>query len=425
MSPLPLKINLPMQSLKNHLRVFSEASGVSPDEWAATETSLVKIGDVFTMFKPAKVYAEGDDLSELEVAAVALVFREDAGFPMNYLIEGSMYEMSFMEGVLSSKATEAKDQGLAFYCFHSTLAKALTADSGTALGGMHKWGGSGDRSKAPQGLPDPLYFFLTSLGIAVDPTTSKEPLPVNEFVLSLWNHAELPLQSKAPKVAELFTPLEGVGLLGGSAPASNGAAAPASATTIAPVQAAVEAKPVVENKPANEFGALSLSALLDDWATPAKQEDAAVEETAPGNGSHVTAPAEATSNAQPEDGKLSELLGKMASISTPSNDAAAKPANTPASNNPFAKASATDAGSSSPASTPAVSAASNNPFATVLPSAAAPLPAEQSTAQSTNSASASSEATATADNAAPAKSGDATSGLFGDDDDDSLELAKL
>jgi len=35
---------------------------------------------------------------------------------MNYFIDESSYEMSFMEGVLSSKAAEAKDEGLAFYC---------------------------------------------------------------------------------------------------------------------------------------------------------------------------------------------------------------------------------------------------------------------------------------------------------------------
>jgi hypothetical protein len=69
---------------------------------------------------------------------------------------------------------------------------------------MHKWGGAGERNKAPQGLPDPLFFFLTSIGLATDPTTARDPLPIQEFVLALWNAAELPPASRAPRSAAEF-----------------------------------------------------------------------------------------------------------------------------------------------------------------------------------------------------------------------------
>ena len=95
MSPLPLKINLSMQSLKPFLRVFAPTDSKSADEWAAAETGSVKIGDVFTLFQPSRVFGDNDDLSELEVAGVALVFREDSGFPMNYFVDDENFEMSF------------------------------------------------------------------------------------------------------------------------------------------------------------------------------------------------------------------------------------------------------------------------------------------------------------------------------------------
>jgi len=274
MSPLPLKIKLPTQSLKQYLRVFPPNGSESADDWAATETGKIKIGDIYTIFQPAQLFSDADDTSELVIAGVALVFREDAGFPMNYFIDESSYEMSFMEGVLSSKAAEAKDEGLAFYCLHSSPANSLSNEALNAIGGMHKWGGAGDRHKAPQGLPDPLFFFLTSIGLATDPTTARDPLPIQEFVLALWNAAELPPVSRAPRsAAGFFTCMAGSGFTTTLAGNDSGSAKPA---------------------------APSIAAAASSTAPPSA--------------------AKAASNATSADGKLSELLEKMASVQFEDDD---------------------------------------------------------------------------------------------------------
>jgi len=51
---LPLKIKLPTQSLKQYLRVFPPNGSESADDWAATETGKIKIGDIYTIFQPAQ-----------------------------------------------------------------------------------------------------------------------------------------------------------------------------------------------------------------------------------------------------------------------------------------------------------------------------------------------------------------------------------
>jgi len=68
----------------------------------------------------------------------SLIYREDAGFPMNYFLDDLSYEMSFMEGVLSSKASEAKEAGLGLYCLLANLKKPLTKEMETGLASMAK-----------------------------------------------------------------------------------------------------------------------------------------------------------------------------------------------------------------------------------------------------------------------------------------------
>lgn len=297
MSLLPLQLNLPMQQLRKYLRMYLSVAEQSADDWSSAETATVKIGDVYTLFKPARLFAENEDMSELEVDGVAVVFREDAGFPMNYFIDDNSFEMSFMEGTLSQKATEARELGLSFYCFHSTLARPLTTEAGTAIGGMHKWGGSGERLKAPHGLPDPLYFFLTSLGLAVEPTLAREALPVKEFVLSLWNPQELASTSRAPNASDWFVPMneEGQPVFEGS--------------NVQPEAA----EPEVE-KPSVDYGAMSFSALLDDLSTVPGATDTGNG----GNGSTAEAqpPAPAPAAETTEQSSLSALLEKVSGVSS-------------------------------------------------------------------------------------------------------------
>ncbi len=299
MSLLPLQLNLPMQQLRKYLRLYLSSSEQSVDDWSSAETGTVKIGDVYTLFKPARLFADNEDMSELQVDGVAVVFREDAGFPMNYFIDENTFEMSFMEGTLSQKASEAREQGLSFYCFHSTLARPLSTEAGTAIGGMHKWGGSGDRLKAPHGLPEPLYFFLTSLGLAVEPTLAREALPINEFVLSLWNPRELSATSRAPNASEFFVPVDAAGQ-----PVYDGFAAGS------PVVSEPEA---VEVQSAVDYGAMSFSALLDDLSTVPGAADT-------GNGGNGAPAAEPVNSAPPaettEQSSLSALLEKVSGVSS-------------------------------------------------------------------------------------------------------------
>lgn len=357
MSPMPLKLDLPMQSLKKFLRIYAPSSEHSPDDWASQETATVKVGDIYTIFQPARLFSEKDDMSELEVAGVALVFREDAGFPMNYFMDNTAFEMSFMEGVLSSKAGEAKEQGLAFYCFHSTLSKPLTSDAATALGGMHKWGGAGDRSKAPHGLSDPLYFFLSSLGIGVDPASAKDPLPIADFVLSMWNAAALAPKSRAAKLDGWFTALEGSGL---------------NALLAESPENELKSEPAAEVKEEVNYNALSFSALLDDLATPTAGAHLASKPVEPSgdNGGHNLPQTASPVAALGEDGRLSELLGKVASGQASS----AAPA--PVTTTPEVAAHAPDApAATAPATAPAAAAAANadlSPAEPAASSAAAP-----------------------------------------------------
>ena len=204
MSTLEQKLNLPLASLKDHMCIYLPDGRQSADDWAGAETAKVKIGEIYTVFHPARVFAEGEDMSELRIAGLAIVFREDAGFPMTYFLEDSNFEMSFLEGVLSSKASEAREQGLAFYCLHSKLVKPLTKEISAGLNIMHKWGGAGERNKAKDGLSDPLFQFFTSFGADMDPALSHDPLPVPDAVLALWNPSALPPKSKAPKLGEFF-----------------------------------------------------------------------------------------------------------------------------------------------------------------------------------------------------------------------------
>ncbi|MBX9686058.1 MAG: hypothetical protein K2X27_05115, partial [Candidatus Obscuribacterales bacterium] len=340
MSPLPVKITIPAQSLKKYLQVYAPDSAQSPDDWSAEETTRVKVGDIYTFFRPSRVLTSWSELSELEVAGVALVFREDAGFPMNYYVEDSAYEMSFIEGVFSTKASEAKEKQQALYFLHSSLSKALVGDSATALGGMHKWGGAGERSKAPQGLADPLYYFLTSLGLSIDASLAKDPLPVSEFVLSLWNPTALPAGTKAIAVDTAFSAVEGTPLnltdsSGSEAAPTNQAASAGAANPAAPA-----AEP---EKTDINFGSFSLSSLLDDWSTPgagaANPFDAPASNnlTAPSSDALLKSPAasdavtvpEKPASAAAEGGSLSALLERMATVPVPSASAEA-PVSAPA-----------------------------------------------------------------------------------------------
>ncbi len=215
------KLNLPLSSLKEHMCVYLPDGRESADDWASAETGRVKIGEIYTIFQPARVFAEGEDMSELRIAGLAIVFREDAGFPMTYFLEDNNFEMSFLEGVLSSKASEAREQNMAFYCLRSKLVKPLSKDTSAALNIMHKLGGAGERHKANQGLPDPLYQFFTAFGANLDASLAHEPLPIPEAVLALWNPSALPPKSKAPKLAEYFV-LPKVALEPAPAPAPAG-----------------------------------------------------------------------------------------------------------------------------------------------------------------------------------------------------------
>ncbi len=178
-------------------------SETSPGDWGSSQAEKAQRGDLLFVFKPFIHPEELDDGIELD--GIAFVFREDAGYAMSYYMDEKTFEMGFLEGVLSAKATEATDAGQYFAYCAAHLTRQADEEAMKRLSNMHKWPGSGQRDNVKDGLPDPLYFYLTTLSVAVDPTLARSPIPIVELVTSLVSPNTLPAFSKSPKLSEFMT----------------------------------------------------------------------------------------------------------------------------------------------------------------------------------------------------------------------------
>ena len=226
---------LRIKHLLKYLRAYNHDGPETDDEWSARESMTATVGDIITIFKPTAKLVNPTDVFELEIAGVCLVFGEDADMPMNYFISDTNYEMSFLEGTLSSKASEAKENGLSLYCLRSTLLATVGIQTKSKLGQMRKLGGAGERKSPPNGLPDPVCQFFSALAIKFDPSLESEPLPVMYLAAALWGDEKQKSEVKGPELDSSFMAVEeesgGLKIDLSSAPdepvASTDAAAPA------------------------------------------------------------------------------------------------------------------------------------------------------------------------------------------------------
>ena len=200
-----MKITLPSapsnQRFRKSLALCPPKGQVSPGDWGSEQAEQAQRGDLLFIFKPFSNPADLDETIDLD--GVAFVFREDAGCAMSYYMDDKTFEMGFLEGVLSAKAQEAADAGSCFAYCAAHLIKPADEESMKRLANMHKWG-TGQRHAAKDGLPDPLYYYLTTLSIAVDPTLSNSPVSLAELFVSLVNPDSLPAFSKSPPLGNSF-----------------------------------------------------------------------------------------------------------------------------------------------------------------------------------------------------------------------------
>ena len=204
MSSAPSQTRFRVPDLLQYIMVYTPDSEESIDDWSSRQANMAKIGDVFTVFKPHALFSKRDDLLELEVDGVALVFGEDADLPMNFFIDDQTYEMSFLEGLLSSKGTAARDEGQAFYCLRSTMTHEFGKEILSRLGLMRKLGGTGERKTPANGFMEPICHFISAFGLKYDPSMEHDPVKVLDFASSLWGDGKDRKDQRGLKLHEHF-----------------------------------------------------------------------------------------------------------------------------------------------------------------------------------------------------------------------------
>lgn len=173
----------------------SAAEAQSAEDWAAAETEHIAIGDVLFILQttgsgqadPSKGIG-GIGVSEQDrfsSVGMILVFRQDAGYPMGFMVTATSYDIQFVETVLTAKADEARQANKGFYYLQARPAAQLNATQLTELSEMHKWGNSGSRSEAPQNLGDPARAFLQHIGVEFD-AQAPQVLPIEMLATAIF-----------------------------------------------------------------------------------------------------------------------------------------------------------------------------------------------------------------------------------------------
>lgn len=196
------KAKIKAQSLIRQMRIY-DSFHHSSDLWVAQESSKLKVGDVLLFFTPAKEAILETDAFDLEVDNLALIYREDAGSCMSYLLDDEAYKMSSMEEILSSKSSAVKQYGLALLYLKARLAKPLSKEQIASIAGMEKaYSDSGLRMT--ESLLDPLYFFLYSLKVKMDAALREQAISLKEFAIAIWSPSDSAASTTMPGIAEYF-----------------------------------------------------------------------------------------------------------------------------------------------------------------------------------------------------------------------------
>lgn len=265
--------NLPFQSVFNFLRLLGPESAQPAEDWASTETEGVTIGDILFVLElvpgPKGNPSKGLGISEgdqFKASDMVMVFRQDAGYPMGFIISSDKYEMQFVETVLTAQSDAARKGGKGYYYLIARPKVPLTGTQLAELAEMHKWGNSGSRSDAPRGLGDPAYAFLSHIGASVDAAAaSSRTLPIDALAYSVFAEEEYSASWGLPDSRSVIAGVRKDGALAAEHQAgiiAGSAKVPDNDSTIDSARiGAPAAKPQGRSN-------VGLSALFSDWKDP-------------------------------------------------------------------------------------------------------------------------------------------------------------
>ncbi len=265
--------NLPFHAVFTYLRLLAPESSQSIEDWASAETENIAIGDILFILEvahsPYGDASKGIGVSEgdkFKATDMIMVFRQDAGYPMGFIISADKYEMQFVETVLTAHAETARKFNKGFYYLMARPTKPLAAQQLAELAEMHKWGNTGSRSEAPRGLGDPAYAFLHNLGAAIEPSSFDQPLEIDTLGYNLFSEDDHSSSSRLPDLRSFLRGVKKDGALTAEHLAQASSSSRAAATDATVETSRIPAPETA--KPTQKQGSVGLSALFSDWKPP-------------------------------------------------------------------------------------------------------------------------------------------------------------
>lgn len=204
---------IPLSEVSTFLHSLAPGDGPTPEKWASVEIGTIAVGDMVFILDPisAPGAVQGNVPGESEkfrVSQILLIFKKEEGYPMCVAVATEDYEMLFAENVLCVRAEAAHKRGSGFHYLIARPQEALSTKTLSDLSDMQKWTHSGKRSQAQRALPDPVYMFLSNLGIAVDPIFAQQPIDIRSLGYFLFTKNEPNNSSRVPNLRQYFRPVK-------------------------------------------------------------------------------------------------------------------------------------------------------------------------------------------------------------------------